>query len=388
MSRLDTILNDLTKKYGGVVETGIEKMDYDRIPFSSPRLNYMTFGGLPLGHIHQFSGPEGSGKTTTTFDVIKNAQIKFKKEYEDKIKEKDVIKNKDGTYTDKNGNIIAERKVVFVDVEGTFDYTWANKFGVDTTKVIRLKMAGWPASDVLNALLEVLKDPEVGLAVLDSVAAMPADQLADKSVGDKIYGGIALPMQNFCNQAKRPLVENNSMVIFINQVRDNLGSMFGGTTTPGGRGFRHACSTWLEFRKGKFIDDNNKELTSGAENPAGNLINVVVIKSKVFPSTRRVGYYTIKYVTGPDLMNDYIEVGLQVGVINQRGAFFDVIDPETGELLNEGKIQGKVALREQLEKHKEWLNLIDKEVNTKDVEEIVDEETLAQANQQVANNKE
>lgn len=144
------------------------------------------------------------------------------------------------------------------------------------------------------------------------------------------------------------------------------------------------CSLRMEFRKGKFIDDNNKELTNSAENPAGNLINVVVLKSKVFPSTRRVGYYTIKYVTGPDLMSDYIEVGLQVGVILQRGAFYDIIDPTTGELLTDKKIQGKVALKEELCNHKEWLDLIDATVNGKDIEELVDEDTLAQANEAVA----
>jgi len=374
MSALDEALNNIAKQYGeDVIETGVEKNDYDRIPFSSPRLNYMSFGGLPLGHLHEFSGPEGSGKTTTAFDIIKNAQKKFAEEY--KIAKKD---NPDAE----------ERKVVFCDVEGTFDYAWANKFGVDTTKIIRLKMAGWPASDVLNALLELMRKPQVGLGVLDSIAAMPADQLAEKSVGDKIYGGIALPLQNFTNQVKRYLVENNSMIIAINQVRDNLSSMFGGTTTPGGRGFRHACSTRLEFRKGKFIDENNKELTSNAENPAGNLINVVVLKSKVFPSTRRVGYYTIKYVTGPDLMNDYIEVGLQVGVINQRGAFYDIIDPTTGEVLSDMKIQGKSNLRSILESHPEWLRLIDNIIDGKEVSEIVDEDTLAKANEQVANNKE
>ena len=75
MSQIDVVLQNLAKKYGSdVIETGIEKDDYDRIPFSSPRLNYMTFGGLPLGHVHEFSGPEGSGKTTTAYDIIKNAQ--------------------------------------------------------------------------------------------------------------------------------------------------------------------------------------------------------------------------------------------------------------------------------------------------------------------------
>lgn len=370
MSKLDVILQEMTKKYGtDVIETGVEKNNYDRIPFSSPRLNYMTFGGLPLGHIVEFSGPEGSGKTSTAFDIMKNAQQKFAKE------------------SAQTGN--PERKIVFVDVEGTFDYAWAKKFGIDTTKIIRLKMAGWPASEVLNGLLELMKTPEVGLGVLDSIASMPADQLADKSVGDKIYGGIALSLQNFTSQVKRYLVQNNSLLICINQVRDNLGSMFGGTTTPGGRGFKHACSVRLEFRKGKFIDENNKELTSNAENPAGNLINVVVLKSKVFSSTRRVGYYTIKYLTGPDLLNDYIDVGLQVGVLNQRGAYFDVIDPVTGEILSDGiKIQGKVALRKLLEQHPDWLQLIDTIIDGKDVEEVVDKETLAQSNEQIAKHKE
>lgn len=368
MSQLDVILQGLTKKYGDIVETGIEKNDYDRIPFSSPRLNYMSFGGLPVGHIHEFSGPEGSGKTTTAFDIMKNAQKKFAS---------DAKKTK-----------TPEKRILFVDVEGTFDYAWASKFGVDTAKIIRIKAAGWAAADVLNMMLETISSGEIGLAVLDSVASMVPDQLVDKGVGDKVYGGIAQSLQNFCNQVKRYLVEYNATVICINQVRDNLGSLFGGTITPGGRGFKHACSTRLEFRKGKFIDVNNKELTNSAENPAGNLINVVVLKSKVFPSTRRVGYYTIKYVSGPDLLNDYIEVGLQVGVIKQRGAFFDIIDTQTGELLNEGKIQGKVALREELEKHQNWLELIDTEINGKDVSEVVDEETLAQANKAVADNKE
>ena len=178
------------------------------------------------------------------------------------------------------------------------------------------------------------------------------------------------------------------MLICINQVRDNLASMFGGTTTPGGRGFKHACSTRLEYRKGKFIDNDNKELTSAAENPAGNLINVVIVKSKVFPSTRRVGYYTIKYVSGPDLINDYIEVGLQVGVINQRGAFFDIIDTATGEVLNKDKIQGKVNLKKVLEDNPNYLKMIDNAIDGKDITELVDEETLKEANETVANHKE
>lgn len=368
LTEVDKILQQIDKECGGIVETGVEKNDYDRIPFSSPRLNYMTFGGLPLGHIIEFSGPEGSGKTTTAVDIMKNAQIKFDREAKE------------------TGE--PAKRIIFIDVEGTFDYAWSAKFGLDTTRIDRIKFAGWSAKDILDRVLLLLASGGVGLVVIDSIAAMVPDQLEDKGVGEKVYGGIAQSLQNFCNKAKRYLVNYNAMVICINQVRDNLNSMFGGTVTPGGRGFKHACSVRMEFRKGKFIDDNNKELTNSAENPAGNLINVVVLKSKVFSSTRRVGYYTIKYVSGPDLINDYIEVGLQVGVINQRGAFYDVIDPSTGEILNENKIQGKANLINVLKEHKEWLDLIDATVNEKDINELVDADMLAQANETVAKNKE
>ena len=210
---LENSLKSVDKKYGGnIVETGVEKNDYDRIPFSSPRLNYMTFGGLPMGHIIEFSGPEGSGKTTTAVDIMKNAQIKFDKD----AKELGV----------------EPKSIVFIDVEGTFDYTWSSKFGLDTTRIIRLKMAGISAQDILNTILELLESREVGLVVLDSIASMIPEQLEGKGVGEKIYGGLAQSLQNFSLKVGKYLREDNVMVLCINQVRDNLNSMFGGTITP------------------------------------------------------------------------------------------------------------------------------------------------------------
>ena len=187
----DKILKDIDSAYGGnIVETGVEKNDYDRIPFSSPRLNYMTFGGIPMGHIVEFSGPEGSGKTSTAVDIMKNAQIKFDKMAKETGEE--------------------PKKIVFIDVEGTFDYTWSSKFGLD----------------------KLLEGREIGLVVLDSIASMIPEQLESKGVGEKIYGGLAQSLQNFCLKAGRYLREDNVSIICINQVRDNLNSMFGGTITP------------------------------------------------------------------------------------------------------------------------------------------------------------
>jgi len=209
----DKILKDLEVSFGGnIVETGVAKNDYDRIPFSSPRLNYMTFGGIPRGHIIEFSGPEGSGKTSTAVDIMKNAQIKFDEEAKQTGEE--------------------PKKIIFIDVEGTFDYTWSAKFGLDTTRIIRLKMAGISAQDILNTIIKLLDGREIGLVVLDSVAAMIPEQLENKGVGEKIYGGLAQSLQNFCLKVGKYLREDNVTIICINQVRDNLNSMFGGTITP------------------------------------------------------------------------------------------------------------------------------------------------------------
>ena len=156
--------------------------------------------------------------------------------------------------------------------------------------------------------------------------------------------------------------------------------MFGGQITPGGQAFKQDCSARFCFRKGKFIDKDGNELNNAAENPAGNIVHMVIAKSKIFEATRRVGYYTINYVHGPDVINDYVEVGKQIGVINQRGAFFDIIDTLTGEVLNNNKIQGKVKLKSELQSHPEWLQLINDTMNGKKVEEVVDAAVLQEAN--------
>ena len=375
MSKLDIIAKEIGKKFGeSTIGYGVKKAEYDKIKFTSPRLNYMTFGGLATGRIYEFAGPEGSGKTTSAFDLMKNAQIKFQKEYEEEQA--------------KGNTAFEERKVFFLDEEGTFDAVWARKFGVNVEKVMIWQPQGESAEKVLDVLRNVIETGEVGLAILDSIATLVSEQVYEESLEKKAYGGIAATLTRFVNLIKGPLLKYDCTLIMINQVREDLGSMFGGTITPGGRAFKHACSARFEFRKGKFVDDNGKELTNNAENPAGNIIHVVVKKTKIFEPTRRVGYYTIKYLTGPDFMSDYIDVGLQTGVINQRGAYYDILDLSTGEILNQEKIQGKPKLKEQLELHPEWIDLINNAMEGKKAEEVIDADILAEANKLVNTSKE
>ena len=375
MSKLDIIAKEIGKKFGeSTIGYGVKKAEYYKIKFTSPRLNYMTFGGLATGRIYEFAGPEGSGKTTSAFDLMKNAQIKFHKEYEEEQA--------------KGNTAFEERKVFFLDEEGTFDAVWARKFGVDVEKVMIWQPQGESAEKVLDVLRNVIETGEVGLAILDSIATLVSEQVYEESLEKKAYGGIAATLTRFVNLIKGPLLKYDCTLIMINQVREDLGSMFGGTITPGGRAFKHACSARFEFRKGKFVDDNGKELTNNAENPAGNIIHVVVKKTKIFEPTRRVGYYTIKYLTGPDFMSDYIDVGLQTGVINQRGAYYDILDLSTGEILNQEKIQGKPKLKEQLELHPDWIDLINNAMEGKKAEEVIDADILAEANKLVNTSKE
>ena len=354
MSQIDVIVKELNKKYGNIANYGVKQTIYDKIRFTSPRLNYMCFGGLPVGRIYEFAGPEGSGKTSTVLDIIKNAQEKYKD---------------------------TGKKILFVDEEGTFDYVWANKFGVKTEELLIITPETAPAEEVFNMMRDLIATGEICLAVLDSIATLVPSQLYGEDYEKKSYGGIALALTRFCNEVKGLLLKNDCTLIMINQVRDDINSPYGGTITPGGRAFKHACSARFEFRKGKFIDENGKEMTNNAENPAGNIVHVVIKKTKVFEPTRRVGYYTIRYLNGPDFMSDYIDVGLQVGIINQRGAYYDIIDTSTGEVLNEEKIQGKAKLKEILNQHEDWIILINNAMNDKNVEEVVDSEILANANQ-------
>lgn len=386
MSKLDVFIKEVGKKFGtDTVGYGITEKEYDKIPFTSPRLNYMTFGGLATGRIYEFCGPEGSGKTTTTLDVIKNAQIKFRKEAEELYERN---KSTLGSNIDPEEYISSvEKKVFFLDEEGTFDAVWADKFGVDVEKIAFWQPQGESAEEVLDVLRQAVETGEVGLAVLDSVATLVSGQVYEESFDKKAYGGIAATLTRFVNVIKGPLLKYNCTLIMINQVRQNLSSMFGGTITPGGQAFKHACSARFEFRKGKFIDKDGKELTNAAENPAGNLVHMVILKTKIFEPTRRVGYYSINYLYGPDVIGDYIELGIQLGIINQRGAYFDIINPNTGEILNEEKIQGKIKLKELISQHPEWRQLVNDVMEGKSVEEVIDVDILGEANKIANTNK-
>lgn len=332
--KIDEVMKNFNKTWKEeLVHTGVSAYDYERIPFTSPRLNYMTFGGVPVGKLVEFYGEEHGGKTTTALDVVANYQQVY------------------------------DRKVLYVDAENTLDTVWATKLGVNLDDLIILNPTSQGAEDIFQFVLDMIDTNEIGLVIIDSLGVMVSNQAMEKTVDQKTYGGIAMALTNFSKKAEGLCMRNNCTVIGINQMRDDMNSMYGGTTTTGGKAWKHNTAMRLEFRRGKFIDSKGNELTRSAENPAGNIVNVALTKSKVCPPTRRTGFYTLRYDIGIDYLNDLIEVAIKYGIVKKSGAWFEIVDTETGEVISD-KIQGQANVYALLESDGELLakaeQLVDK----------------------------
>jgi len=346
MGKLDTLIKQINKDYKEEIAfsgNDAALMKYELVPFSSPRLNYMMYGGLPMGRMIEFAGAEKSGKTTTALDVVKNCQIKFEQEGQG-------------------------RKVCFVDAENTFDVEWATKLGVKVEDLLLIKPQEQYAEQIFEIMRAVIETGEVGLIVLDSVAQLVSKQAFEEDIEKKTYGGIAMSLTKFCNIVVPLLGKYNCMCIMINQVREDLNNPYNTFITPGGRGFKHNCSVRLMFQQGDFLDVNYKHLNRGCENPAGNEVNVRIEKSKVCRSDRRLGYYTLNYLEGIDYINDMVDVLLQTGYIVQNGSYFTLVDAETGEVLcdedgKEIKVQGRTNLYKRLKEDSELYDLITSKVS-------------------------
>ena len=159
-------------------------------------------------------------------------------------------------------------------------------------------------------------------------------------------------------------------------MRDDMNSPYGGTTTTGGKAWKHNCSVRLEFRMGNYVDDTNKKLTRGAENPAGNIVQVVMKKNKTCPPTRRVGFYTLKYLDGIDYISDLVEVAIKYGIIEKAGAWFTIVNIDTGEIIKD-KIQGQAKVNAILEEDSDILSLLETLIDERiESDEVTLEEEL------------
>ena len=338
-TKMDELIKNMNKNaHEEIVTIGLNEFNYQRIPFTSPRMNYCSFGGLPVGKLIEFHGEEHGGKTTTALDIVANYQ-----------------------------NMPDARSVLYVDAENTLDVEWAQKIGVEVSTLIILQPKSQSAEEIFQFICDSVDTGEIGLWVLDSLGALMSSQELEKDMDEKTYAGISQALTRFGKKIEMLNARHKCTGIGINQERADLGNPYGGTTTPGGKAWKHFCAVRMQFRKGKYIDEKGNELTKTAESPYGNIVLMSMTKNKTCPPTRRTGFYTINYMTGIDYLRDLIDVAVKYGIIDKHGAWFTIVDTDTGEILKD-KIQGQSNVCEALDTDVELL---------KRVEELVEKNMAA-----------
>ena len=349
MSLLDGVLKDISKKYGeNVVKEGVESLEVDGVlPLGSPRADFALYGGIPEGRITEFSGAESSGKTTTAFAVAGQYQRIEAERHPDN-----------------------PRSIILLDNEGTADPVWAKVLGYDMGKDAKVKTyiirpEGQSAEEIFDMALDMLKTGEVGLLIFDSISTLVPMQIYEESMEKQQMGGIAKALTRFANTAIGLLRKYKATLIGINQVRENISGYGNPITTPGGRAWRHACSSRLMFKRGDFFDEDGNILKSTAESPAGNMVEIAVLKTKTCRWDRKLSYYSLNYRKGIDILADTIDMAIYFGLIdNSVQGTFKILNtdgtPKLDEDGNEIKIKSKKNLKPYFEEHKnEWKSLYD-----------------------------
>lgn len=352
---LTSVLKSISKKYGdSVVKMGVDALDIDGVlSLGSPCFDFCIYGGIPEGRIVEFSGAEGSGKTTSAFMVAASFQ-------------REELKRRPEN----------PRKIILLDNEGTADPLWAAKLGYDMSEealvqTIVIRPEAQSAEEIFDMALDMLKTGEVGLLIFDSIATLVPQQIADESMEKQQMGGIAKSLTRFANTAIGLLRKYKATLIAINQVRENMTGYGDPLTTPGGRAWKHACSMRLMFKRGTFFDEDGNELKTKAESPAGHIIECFVLKTKVCKWDRKLGYMHLNYTKGIDIIQDTIDVALHFGYIdNSTQGTYKLIDLDTGEFIedeegNPLKIRGKKNVPTYFNEHPEVFRLLYEKVYEK-----------------------
>jgi recombination protein RecA len=318
--KLKTVLKDIEKSFGkgAVMQLG-DKADLDLEVISSGSLlinQALGVGGYPKGRIIEIYGPESSGKTTLALHAIAEAQ--------------------------KEGGVAA-----FIDAEHALDPKYAKNLGVDLNNLVVSQPES--AEQALDILEMLVKSDAVDLLVVDSVAALVPKAELEGEMGDQQIGAQARLMSKALRKLNGIISKTNSTVIFINQLRDKVGIIFGNPeVTPGGKALRYYASIRLEVRKGETIMQNGE--------PVANKMKVKIVKNKVAPPFKNC-QITIAYNKGIDGVAELIDLAIMYDIINKAGAWY---------AYNEVKIgQGKDAVKTWLDQHHDEFEDIKQKLFTK-----------------------
>ena len=339
----------------------VNKVGGKKIPFSAPSLNYATYGGVPRAALSVFYGVPSGGKTTSAVDVCKNALEIFNKEYTDEIVdlEKQVAEGKkEAKIALKDLRDRGPKKILYVDIEHTFDKKWAAKLGIAYSSIDIMQTPNIAAEKILNSLIEIIETGEVGLIVLDSIPSLIPKAKLEKAIGERTVAALAGLMTDFTIQINQLLMRYDCTMIYINQLRANMQNPFA-DNTPGGEAIKFYASLVLKFVIGSPVDFLGNEIPLKSENPAGYKISVTIKKQKSAPWDRKLAEYYLMTQSGIRVDFEFTNLAIEkYNIIIKNKAWFTICDPETKEPLetDDGivKVNGLAKVYEYLQNNPEY----------------------------------
>ena len=305
LKALQLTLDKLEKSYGkgSVMKLGDAPVEaIDSISTGSISLDIaLGIGGVPKGRVIEIYGPESSGKTTLATHIIAEAQ--------------------------KKGGIAA-----FIDAEHAFDKGYAKKLGVDVDNLlISQPDNGEQALEIADNLI---RSGAIDVIVIDSVAALVPKAEIEGEMGDSHVGLQARLMSQALRKLSGSINKTNTIVIFINQLREKVGIMFGNPeTTPGGKALKYYASVRLDIRRGE-------QLKTGSD-VIGNKTTVKVVKNKVAPPFK-TAVVDIMYGEGVSKEGELLDLASEIGIVEKSGAWYAY----KGNKIGQGKENAKLYLKE------------------------------------------